>query len=88
MDELSAHGIDDKVKGDEDGVGGMLVVEGQGPEAFIVGIEVPAVDHGIDGVDGIKVLVDEDVGLLLCGQDADYLCQAATAGPVVGKGML
>lgn len=88
MDELSAHGIDDKVKGDEDRVRSMLVVEGQGPEAFIVGIEVPAVDHGIDRIDGIKVLVDENVGLLFCREDANYLCQAATAGPVVGKGML
>lgn len=88
MDELGAHGIDDKVEGDEDGVCHALLLEGQGPESFIVGIEVSAVDHGVDGVDGIKVLVDEDVGLLAGRQHAYDLGEAATTGPVIGKRVL
>jgi hypothetical protein len=44
--------------------------------------------HGIYGVDGIKVLVDEDVGLLFSREYADDLGKTAATGPVVGKGML
>jgi hypothetical protein len=44
--------------------------------------------HGIYGVDGIEVLVDQDIGLLFSGEYADDLGKTAATRPVVGKGVL
>ena len=88
MYKLGAHGIDDKVKGDKHGICSVLLLEWQRPETFIVGIKVSAMNHGIDRVDTLKVLAEQEVGLYFVGYDADDLGEPALAGPVVGKGML
>lgn len=76
------------MEGDEYWIGRLLLCQRQRPETVIVGVEVPTVDHGINRIDGIEVLCDEDVGLVLGRQDANDFGESSSTGPVVGKGMV
>ena len=46
-------------------------------------MEVVPLDHGIDAVYRVEILGDEDICLILAGQDTDDLCEASLVGPVV-----
>lgn len=75
---------------DESHKGGFCLVllwQAQGPKVLVVGVKGLAVEHGVDGVDALKVPGEEDVGLQLVGEDGDHLGQTALTGPVVGKGV-
>lgn len=55
------------MEGHEHGISILSLCRRKRPEAVIVGIEIPPMDHGVDRVDGIEILCDKDVGLVFDG---------------------
>jgi hypothetical protein len=81
--QLGAQGQHDKQEGHEGRVDLGLAGERKAPKVFIKSVEVSFVKDGEDGVDGIEVLGDQDVSLMLGGEDGYDFLKATRQCPVV-----
>lgn len=85
--ELRGDAVDDKQEGDEGRVEGTACFDGQGPELLVFVPEALAVEHGVDGIDAVKVEGYKDVACLPVGHHHDDLVYAPVIGPDIRKGV-